>query len=191
MAKLTLSIGESDNTQRPFAVVIIVRRHLPSKTPAQRRAGLATIYATRIRAGLRAAFPREQTTRPTSPTLEGAVAADRVAVCVGSAEVVAACRQAREDWSEVMAMTIEERYAPLRLSFPVSLGRYVAALVAARQRQADERLADYLRGLPDGVIRKLGVSPADMEKLRCCGDRPPPNLYGRVSVVSVLRSARS
>ena len=72
-----------------------------------------------------------------------------------------------------MAMTIEERYAPLRLSFPVSLGRYVAALVAARQRQADERLAEYL------------------EKLRHCGDRPPPNLYGRVSVMSVLRSARS
>ena len=90
-----------------------------------------------------------------------------------------------------MAMTIEERYAPLRLSFPVSLGRYVAVIVAARQRQADERLAEYLRGLPDCVIRKLGISPADMEKLRRCGHRPPPNLYGRVSVMSVLRSARS
>ena len=66
----------------------------------------------------------------------------------------------------------------------------VAALIAARQRQADERLAAYLRGLPDDVIRKLGVSPADMEKLRCRDNGQPPGLYGRVSIVSVLRSSR-
>jgi hypothetical protein len=89
-----------------------------------------------------------------------------------------------------MAMVIEDRYAPLRLSFPGSLGRLFAVVVAARQRQADERVADYLRGLPDGVIRKLGASPADMQKLRRCGDRLPPGLYGRVSVMSVLRSSR-
>jgi hypothetical protein len=110
---------------------------------------------------------------------------------VGSAKVIGACVRAREDWSAVMAMTVDDRYAPLRCSSSISLCRYVAAMVAARQRQADERLADYLRGLPNSVIHRLGISPADMEKLRRCGDRAPPNLYGRVSVISVLRSARS
>ena len=89
-----------------------------------------------------------------------------------------------------MAMIIEDRYAPLRFPFPVSLGSFVAAIASARQRMADARLASYLRGLPDDVIRKLGVSPADMEKLRRCGEAHPPGLYGRVSVVSVLRSSR-
>jgi hypothetical protein len=89
-----------------------------------------------------------------------------------------------------MAMTIEDRYAPLRFSFPVWLGRFVAAIASARQRRADARLAAYLRGLPDDAIRKLGVSPADMDKLRRCGEAHPPGLYGRVSVVSVLRSSR-
>jgi hypothetical protein len=88
-----------------------------------------------------------------------------------------------------MAMTIEDRYAPLGFTFPVSLGRFAAALVSARQRQADARLAAYLRGLPDDVIRKLGVSPTDMEMLRRC-EAQPPGLYGRVSVMSVLRSSR-
>ena len=89
-----------------------------------------------------------------------------------------------------MAMTIDDRYAPLGFTFPVSLGRFAAALVSARQRQADARLAAYLRGLPDNVIRKLGVSLTDMEKLRRCGEAQPPGLYGRVSVMSVLRSSR-
>jgi hypothetical protein len=44
--------------------------------------------------------------------------------------------------------------------------------------------------LPDDVMCKLGVSPGDVEKLRHCGEAPPPGLYGRVSVVSVLRSSR-
>ena len=90
-----------------------------------------------------------------------------------------------------MAMTIENRYAPLGVPFPVSLGHFVAAMASARQRQADERLADHLRGLPDGVIRMLGLSPADAEKLRRCGDKLPPGLYGRVSFLSMLRSSRS
>ena len=90
-----------------------------------------------------------------------------------------------------MAQTIDERYKPLGCSSCMSLRRYVAAIAAARQRQADERLAEYLRGLPNGTIRLLGVSPADMEKLRQCGDRLPRNLYGRVSVISMLRGARS
>lgn len=89
-----------------------------------------------------------------------------------------------------MAMIIQDRYAPLRFPFPATLGRFAATLVAARQRRADERLADYLRGLPDDLIGKLGVSPADMAKLRRCGEGHPPGLYGRVSVVSVLRSSR-
>ena len=90
-----------------------------------------------------------------------------------------------------MAFTFQDRYEPVRFPLPFSLGRFFSALVAARQRQADERLAAYLRGLPDDVIRKLGMSPAEMEKLRrCSNNAQPPGLYGRVSVVSVLRSAR-
>jgi hypothetical protein len=111
---------------------------------------------------------------------------------VGTAEVVwrVSFDARRPDWSAAMAMTIEDRYAPLRFPFSVSLGRRVAALVTARQRRADERVAAYLRGLPDNVISKLGISPADMQKLRRCGGAPPPGLYGRVSVISALRSTR-
>ena len=90
-----------------------------------------------------------------------------------------------------MAFTFHDRYAPpRRFSISDTFGSYVAALIAARHRQAEERLAAYLRGLPDRVIRKLGGSPADMEKLRRCGEAHPPGLYGRVSVMSVLRSSR-
>lgn len=90
-----------------------------------------------------------------------------------------------------MAMIIEDRYAPFRfhLPFSVSLSRGVAAIISARQKRADERVSAYLRELPDDVMRKLGVSPADIEKLRRCG-APPPGLVGRVSVMSVLRSSR-
>jgi hypothetical protein len=48
-----------------------------------------------------------------------------------------------------------------------------------------------LRGLPDDVIRQLGVPPADMEKLCHRGNAHPPGLYGRVSIVGALRSSRS
>jgi hypothetical protein len=89
-----------------------------------------------------------------------------------------------------MAFTFQDRYAPHRFSFSLSLGRLVADIVSARQRQAEERLAAYLRGLPDHVICKLGGSPADIEKLRHCVEAHPPGLYGRVSVVSMLRSVR-
>jgi hypothetical protein len=90
-----------------------------------------------------------------------------------------------------MAFTYYDRYAPRRFSFSDSLASYVAALIAARQRQAEERLAAYLRGLPDDVIRKLGVPPADMAKLCRRGNKRPPGLYGRVSIVGALRSSRS
>jgi hypothetical protein len=89
-----------------------------------------------------------------------------------------------------MAFTLYDRYAPRRLSISESLASYVAALIAARQRQAEERLAAYLRGLPDDVIRKLGVPPADREKLCHRSNEHPPGLYGRVSIVSALRSSR-
>ena len=85
-----------------------------------------------------------------------------------------------------MAFTYQDRYAPRRFSLSGSL----AALIAVRQRQAEERLADYLRGLPDDAIRKLGVSPADMQKLCRRGNEHPPGLFGRVTVVGVLRSSR-
>ena len=79
----------------------------------------------------------------------------------------------------------------LGFSFPIGPGRFVAALVSRRQRQADERVAQYLRDLPDEVMRNLGVSPTDRAKLRRCEPpHPPGSLYGRVSVMSVLRSAR-
>jgi hypothetical protein len=90
-----------------------------------------------------------------------------------------------------MAFTFHDRYAPpRRFSISDTFGSYVAALIAARQRQAEERLAAYLSGLPDDVIRKLGVPPADREKL-CRRGNNPPGLYGRVSIVSALRSCRS
>jgi hypothetical protein len=90
-----------------------------------------------------------------------------------------------------MAFTFQDRYAPHRFSLSDSLSRLVTAIVSARQRQAEERLAAYLRGLPDDVIRKLGVPPADMEKLCHRGNAHPPGLYGRVSIVGALRSSRS
>jgi hypothetical protein len=90
-----------------------------------------------------------------------------------------------------MASALQDSYATLGFSFPVGIGRFIAALVSRRQRQADERVAQYLRDLPDEVMRKLGVSPTDMAKLRRCEPaHPPGNLYGRVSVMSVLRSSR-
>jgi hypothetical protein len=89
-----------------------------------------------------------------------------------------------------MAFTYHDRYAPRRFSLSDSLRSSVAALVAARQRQAEERLAAYLRGLPDDVIRKLGLPPADMEKLCRRDNGQPPGLYGRVSIVGALRSSR-
>jgi hypothetical protein len=89
-----------------------------------------------------------------------------------------------------MAMILQDRYAPLRFSFPALPGRWLAALIAFRQRKADERVAQYLRGLPDSVVRKLGVSSVDLDKLHRCGQSHPPGLYGRVSITSVLRSSR-
>ena len=70
------------------------------------------------------------------------------------------------------------RFAPLRFKFPAPLGRFAVAIASARQRQAGARLVAYLRGLPDDVIRKLGVPPADMEKLRRCGEAHPPASMG-------------
>jgi hypothetical protein len=116
-----------------------------------------------------------------------AVVARRIAdLAPAKAKLFGVCRHTREDRSAVMAFTYQDRYAPRRFSLSGSL----AALIAVRQRQAEERLAAYLRGLPDDVIRKLGLSPADMEKLRRRDNGQPPGLYGRVSIVSALRSAR-
>ena len=89
-----------------------------------------------------------------------------------------------------MAFADHDRYGSLCSPFARSLSRFVEAIAAARQRRADDRLAQYLCGLPDDALRKLGVSPADMEKLRRSLREHPPGLYGRVSVMSVLRNAR-
>jgi hypothetical protein len=89
-----------------------------------------------------------------------------------------------------MAFTFQDRYAARRFSLSDFLGSYFAALIAVRQRQAEDRLAGYLRGLPEEVVRKLGVPPADMEKLCRRGEEQPPGLYGRVSIVSALRNSR-
>jgi hypothetical protein len=40
------------------------------------------------------------------------------------------------------------------------------AFIAARQEQADRRIADYLRDLPDDVCLKLNVSKAELKRLR-------------------------
>ena len=89
-----------------------------------------------------------------------------------------------------MTMIIQDRFAPPRLSVFASLGRWLEDLGASRQKQADKRVATYLRGLPDHVIRNLGVPPAEMEKLGRCSEAQPRNLYGRVTVMSVVQSAR-
>ena len=89
-----------------------------------------------------------------------------------------------------MAFTTYGRYAPHRFSLTDWLGQSVADIVAQRQRQAEQRLVAYLRGLPEHVIRKLGVPPADMEKLCRRVDGHPPGLYGRVSIVGALHSSR-
>jgi len=72
-----------------------------------------------------------------------------------------------------------------------SLDRYEGPVIATHSNCAAlMRGSESNRHLPDDVIRKLGLSPADMEKLRRRDNGQPPGLYGRVSIVSALRSAR-
>jgi hypothetical protein len=51
-------------------------------------------------------------------------------------------------------------------SLLVPLRRLYDGFIAARQRQADRRLALYMRQMPDHVLLKLGVSVAELERLR-------------------------
>ena len=51
-------------------------------------------------------------------------------------------------------------------SLLVPLRRHYHAFIAARQKQADRRTARYMREMPDDVLLRLGVSAAELERLR-------------------------
>jgi hypothetical protein len=66
-----------------------------------------------------------------------------------------------------MTSTVQDSYSPVSLPLSLAfLGRFYSAIIFQRQRQADMRVAMYLRELPDDVLRRLGVSVHDMERLR-------------------------
>ena len=51
-------------------------------------------------------------------------------------------------------------------SLLVPLRRHYHAFIAARQKQAEIRLTRYMREMPDDVLLRLGVSVAELERLR-------------------------
>ena len=66
-----------------------------------------------------------------------------------------------------MTMIVQDSYTSGQFSsLLVPLRRLYDAFVAARQTQADRRLARYMREMPDDVLLRLGVSVAELERLR-------------------------
>jgi hypothetical protein len=66
-----------------------------------------------------------------------------------------------------MTMIVQDSYTSGQLSsLLVPLRRLFDAFVAARQRQANRRTALYVRQIPDDVLVRLGVSVAELERLR-------------------------
>ena len=66
-----------------------------------------------------------------------------------------------------MTMIDQDSYTSGQFSsLLVPLRRLYDAFIAARQRQADTRTALYIRELPADVLTKLGVSVAELERLR-------------------------
>jgi hypothetical protein len=66
-----------------------------------------------------------------------------------------------------MTMIVQDSYTSGPFSsLLVPLRRHYDAFLAARQTQADRRLARYMREMPDDVLLWLGVSVADLERLR-------------------------
>jgi hypothetical protein len=67
----------------------------------------------------------------------------------------------------VMTMIVQDSYTSGQFSsLLVPLRRHYDAFVAARQRQADRRTGLYMRQMPDDVLLRLGVSVAELERLR-------------------------
>jgi hypothetical protein len=64
-----------------------------------------------------------------------------------------------------MTMIAQNSHASYPSLF-VPLRRVYDGFIVARQKQADRRIADYLRNLPDDVLFKLGVSAAEVKKIR-------------------------
>ena len=66
-----------------------------------------------------------------------------------------------------MTMIVQDSYTSGPFSsLLVPLRRHYDAILAARQTQADRRLARYMREMPDDVLLRLGVSVAELERLR-------------------------
>ena len=66
-----------------------------------------------------------------------------------------------------MTMIVQDSYTSGPFSsLLVPLRRRYDAFLAARQTQADRRLARYMREMPDDVLLRLGVSVAELERLR-------------------------
>ena len=66
-----------------------------------------------------------------------------------------------------MTMIVQDSYTSGQFSsLLVPLRRLYDTFIAARQRQADRRTALYIRELPADVLPKLGVSVAELERLR-------------------------
>jgi hypothetical protein len=62
--------------------------------------------------------------------------------------------------------TTDRLIRPLRSFFLTPLHRIYVAILAARQRQADIRVATHLRDMPDDLLKRLGVSKSHVEGLR-------------------------
>ena len=66
-----------------------------------------------------------------------------------------------------MTMIVQDSHTSGQFSSLLGpLRRLYDAFIAARQRQADGRTALYMRQMPDDVLLKLGVSVAELERLR-------------------------
>jgi hypothetical protein len=67
----------------------------------------------------------------------------------------------------VMTMSVQDSYTSVQFpSLLVPLRRHYHAFIAARQKQAETRLTRYMREMPDDVLLRLGVSVAELERLR-------------------------
>lgn len=64
-----------------------------------------------------------------------------------------------------MTLVLHEHQAVARASLAPWFRRLYDLVIEARQRQADMRVAAYLRDLPNDVIRKVGVSVDAIEAL--------------------------
>jgi hypothetical protein len=64
-----------------------------------------------------------------------------------------------------MTMIVQDSHTSYPSLF-VPLRRVYNAFIAARQKQAARRTADYLRNFPDDVLFRLGVSAAELKRIR-------------------------